>query len=49
MKTQRQGDLALREGDNQFGLDVSDLAAGEYYLHVVLHGEEIVQKLLVAQ
>ncbi|MBD0257750.1 MAG: alkaline phosphatase D family protein [Cytophagales bacterium] len=49
MKTERQGDLALREGDNQFGLDVRELAAGEYFLHVVLHGEEIVQKLLVVQ
>ncbi len=49
MKTQRQGDLVLREGANQFGLDVHELAAGEYYLHVVLQGEEIVQKLLVTQ
>jgi hypothetical protein len=49
MKTEQQGDLALREGDNQFGLDVRELAAGEYFLHVVLHGEEIVQKLLVVQ
>jgi hypothetical protein len=49
MKTQQQGDLALREGDNSFRLDVSELAAGEYFLHVVLPGDEVVQKLLVVQ
>jgi hypothetical protein len=49
MKTEGQGDLTLREGDNQFNLDVNQLATGEYFLHVVLHGDEIVQKLLVVK
>jgi alkaline phosphatase D len=49
MRTQQQGDLTLREGENQFRLDVSELPAGEYFLHVVLQGGEVVQKLLLVQ
>ena len=49
MRTQQQGDLALREGENHFQLDVRELPAGEYFLHVVLHGGEVVQKLLIVQ
>jgi alkaline phosphatase D len=49
MKTERQGDIMLREGNNQFGIDAGELASGEYFLHVVLQGEEIVQKLLIVR
>ncbi|CAA9324265.1 MAG: hypothetical protein AVDCRST_MAG56-7064 [uncultured Cytophagales bacterium] len=47
MKTQLQGDVKLREGNNTFDIETGHLPAGEYFLHVVLNGNEIVQKLVV--
>ena len=47
MKAQLQGDVKLREGNNTFDIETGHLPAGEYFLHVVLNGNEIVQKLVV--
>jgi alkaline phosphatase D len=47
MKTQLQGNLALQKGKNTFPLDISTLLPGIYYLHIVLQGAELTQKLVV--
>jgi len=47
MKTQLQGDVTLREESNAFDIKTGHLPAGEYFLHVVLNGNELVQKLVV--
>jgi hypothetical protein len=49
MKTEQQGSVKLQEGDNAFEIQTGHLAAGEYFLHVVLNGNEIVQKLIVVK
>jgi phosphodiesterase/alkaline phosphatase D-like protein len=49
MKTEMQGDIKLKEGASNFDLDISSLAAGEYLLHIVLNGREIVEKLMVVK
>ncbi len=47
MKTQLQGDVKPREGNNSFDIETGHLPAGEHFLDVVLNGNEIVHKLVV--
>lgn len=49
MKAELQGNIALRDGENTFELDVTSVAAGEYVLNVVLNGLEIPEKLIVVR
>jgi hypothetical protein len=49
MKTELQGDIELRNGENTFELDVTSVSAGEYILNIVLNGLEIPTKLVVVK
>jgi phosphodiesterase/alkaline phosphatase D-like protein len=49
MKTALQGDATLTHGDSHFTLDVSALPSGWYYVHIVVNGVELVEKLLVSK
>lgn len=49
MKTVLQGDQQFEKGSNRFQLDISSLEAGEYLVHLVVNGNEIVEKLVVVR
>lgn len=47
MKTVLQGDQLFDKGATTFALDVSQLEAGEYFVHIVINGRELTEKLMV--
>ncbi len=49
MKTALQGQLNLVKGENNLPIDISTLEAGTYFFHLVIHGVELTQKLVVVK
>ncbi|MGL5890902.1 MAG: T9SS type A sorting domain-containing protein, partial [Bacteroidia bacterium] len=49
MRTVMQGDQELQAGTNTFTLNISELPAGEYVLHLVINGRELKERLIIVQ
>jgi hypothetical protein len=46
MKTVLQGDIHLEKGETSFPLDITELEAGVYTVHIVINGIELQEKLI---
>lgn len=49
MRTVMQGDITLQENSNQFTIDTSVLQPGEYIVHLVVGGQELPCRMLIAR
>jgi alkaline phosphatase D len=47
MKTQIQGSVDLKKGHNEFPINTSDLTSGLYFLHFLLNGNILTQKIVI--
>jgi hypothetical protein len=47
MKTVKTGNVFVKKGMHAIPLDISGLAQGIYYVHMVLNGVELHEKLIV--
>lgn len=49
MRTVMQGEKELQAGSSSFTLNIAELPAGEYILHLVVNGRELKEQLIISQ